>query len=122
MATTGSAVLLTYNTPSPATQTCREIRVCPLRDLSRTPSKTEDVALQSNGSPHDPEKAHGNVAGTENGHQLEDGAAKYPRIIVSFPRGDPENPYNWSTVNAIGTHWGDDWLTRSREGRSSSSS
>ncbi|KAL8780549.1 MAG: hypothetical protein Q9213_006415 [Squamulea squamosa] len=23
---------------------------------------------------------------------------KSPRIIISFLRGDPENPYNWSTV------------------------
>ncbi|KAL8671934.1 MAG: hypothetical protein Q9168_003590 [Polycauliona sp. 1 TL-2023] len=120
MAATGNALFLTYNNPSPATPTYRGLHVCRLQRCNvpnalpvahvslinlhpRTPLAVGDLDGQPNGSHGDLEKAHGHVPKTQQSHRLEHGhlampdPAKNPRIILSFPRGDPENPYNWST-------------------------
>ncbi|KAL8715612.1 MAG: hypothetical protein Q9220_000949 [cf. Caloplaca sp. 1 TL-2023] len=55
----------------------------------------------------DPPTAHGKLNDTSTGRRLEkeDNRASYSskasNLIISFPRGDPENPYNWSTRRKI---------------------
>ncbi|KAI4112144.1 MAG: hypothetical protein LQ339_000152 [Xanthoria mediterranea] len=73
----------------------------------KTPSAAEDHTQRSSHSPDGQESAPEDATRTEASHQLEEGdtavsdPAKSPRIIIFFPRGDPENPYNWSTGRKI---------------------
>lgn len=90
---------------------CLAHQVLPTSEATlRTPSPAEDHTLQSNDSPRGLESGPQDATKTEESHQLEDGdtavpdPAKSPRIIISFPRGDPENPYNWSTVGVVRCH------------------
>ncbi|KAI4263411.1 MAG: hypothetical protein L6R42_001442 [Xanthoria sp. 1 TBL-2021] len=87
---------------------CLAHQVLPSSEATlRTPSPAEDHTLQSNDSPRGLESGPQDATKTEESHQLDDGdtavpnPAKSPRIIISFPRGDPENPYNWSTGRKI---------------------
>lgn len=62
-------------------------------------------ALRNNQDNGHPMVDHLNATDAQQKYQLEkeDNAALSPRKsprILSFPHGDPENPYNWSTVGA----------------------
>ena len=71
----------------------------------KTPPTAKDLSPESNGNPSGlVGGATRQVTNNQPGYQLEEGdptvpdPRKKPRIIISFPRGDPENPYNWSKV------------------------
>ena len=54
------------------------------------PEHRPSNTVNAEGSPH--LEAVAKAASDPNRHE---------RIIISFPSGDPENPYNWSTVGLV---------------------
>ncbi|KAL8841268.1 MAG: hypothetical protein Q9176_003361 [Flavoplaca citrina] len=74
----------------------------------KTPPTAKDHAPESNGNPSGlVGGATRQVTNNQWGYQFEEGDPAVadprtkPRIIISFPRGDPENPYNWSKGRKI---------------------
>ncbi|KAL8801464.1 MAG: hypothetical protein Q9182_004430 [Xanthomendoza sp. 2 TL-2023] len=73
-----------------------------LRPTFKVSVDNPDQVIDSNHLQHDPTNAE-----QRNQRKKEHIACpepdKSPTIIISFPRGDPENPYNWSTVRTRDT-------------------